>query len=64
MINKALEQIISVRMQNGLRENKKIKDVILNPEGIHLDDILYALQKTMAGIIIAGTVEQEKTKNE
>ena len=49
-------------MKDGSKENKKIKDVILFPEGIHLDDIIYAMQQVMAGIITGDIIKQEESK--
>jgi ribosomal protein L12E/L44/L45/RPP1/RPP2 len=54
MMKEILDSQISVRVmtQGSIQvEPKTIKQVILEPEGIHLDDIVYALQQVVAGII-------------
>ena len=53
-----LDSKMSVRKQgSGYLEVMTVKQVILEPEGIHLDDIVYALQQVVAGII-----KQEESK--
>lgn len=54
-----LERLMSVRKQGNIVDTLTVKQVILEPEGIHLDDIVYALQQVVAGII-----RQEENKNE
>jgi hypothetical protein len=60
MIKEILDSQMSVRVQgSGYLELKTIKQIVLEPEGIHLDDIVYALQRVVAGII-----RQEESKEE
>ena len=60
MMKEILDSQISVRvMGSGYLELKTVRQVILDPEGIHLDDIVYAMQRVMAGII-----KQEESKEQ
>lgn len=60
MMKEILDSQISVRvMGSGYLELKTVRQVILDPEGIHLDDIVYAMQQVMAGII-----KQEESKEQ
>ena len=53
-----LDNKMSVRkLGSGYLEVMTVRQVILEPEGLHMDDILYALQQVVAGII-----KQEESK--
>lgn len=59
MMKEILDTEMTVRKQGKVYDTLTVKQVILEPEGIHLDDIVYALQQVVAGII-----KQEEGKNE
>lgn len=53
-----LDTKISVRvMGDNKLSTKTVREVILEPEGIHLDDMIYAMQ-----LVIAGIIRQEESK--